>query len=59
MAFEEGTEQMTCPSCDALHQVRWSRMPVRDLMSVECAACGAVMYRGKTVRDYFEVRPAE
>lgn len=58
MAFETGTEELTCPSCGARHLVRWSRMPVREQTTIRCIACKAVAYQAKTVRDYYDVRLA-
>jgi len=56
MAFEEGTEHKQCPVCGADHYLRWSRMLVREEATLKCMACPAVLYAGKTVRDYYMVR---
>lgn len=58
MAFEERTEEKTCSACGTLHRLRWARLPVRELTTVKCCACGHVMFRGKSVRDYYEVQLA-
>lgn len=58
MAFEEGTQELTCAACGAVHKARWSRMPVRERARVPCEKCRGTLYEGNTVRDYFEVRLA-
>ena len=55
MAFEERTDDMTCRNCGALHKATWSRMPVREFMTVKCCACHQVMYSGNTTKDYYRV----
>ncbi len=55
MAFEDSTEVMTCHACKADHSVKWSRMPVRERLTVRCKACGDVLFEGNTVRDYYDV----
>lgn len=57
MAFEEGSEMLTCPACGAMYMARWSRMPVRDYQKIDCKPCGGVLVQGKSVRDYFAVTP--
>lgn len=56
MAFEEGTEKITCPDCGMLHKAKWYRLPVREPIKVHCKACDAVMRSAKTVRDYYDVQ---
>ncbi len=56
MAFEEGIQELTCPACGTLHKARWARQPVRELATVECCACGSDMFRGKSLRDYYDVQ---
>lgn len=56
MAFEQGTERLTCPACAVQHNAKWSRMPVRDRTVIKCQACGDTLYEGNTVRDYDEVK---
>ena len=56
MAFEEGIEELACQACGAKHHARWSRMPVRERVRLDCKACGGILYEGKTVRDYGEPR---
>jgi hypothetical protein len=55
MAFEEGTDRLICPDCGAEHVAKWSRMPVREMQTVGCKACGGILFKGRTVHDYFEV----
>lgn len=55
MAFETGTDELVCPSCGAKHVAKWSRMPVREHMTIRCKACGAIAHQSKTVRDYYDV----
>lgn len=55
MAFEVRTEQMVCRSCGAGHNLKWSRMPVRERATVKCKGCDSVLFAGNTVRDYYEV----
>lgn len=56
MAFEEGTEELTCPACGAKHTAQWSRMPVRERTVLKCKACGGILYEGKRHRLYDEPR---
>jgi len=55
MAFEEGTTEFTCPECKARHEVKWSRMPVREHATLRCRACRAIMYNRDSTRDYYQV----
>lgn len=55
MAFEESSGRLTCPSCGAEHEAKWSRMPVRERATLRCQACRSVLYEGSTVRDYYQV----
>lgn len=55
MGFEAGTEVLTCPRCGTVHQARWERMPVREIQTVSCEACTAVMFSGKSVKDYVAI----
>lgn len=59
MAFEIGTETLVCPTCSAKHIAKWSRMPVRDQITIRCQACGAIAHQSKTVRDYYDVQLIE
>lgn len=59
MAFETGTETLVCPTCNAQHLAHWSRMPVKELASIRCQACGAIVHQSNTVRDYFDVQLTE
>jgi hypothetical protein len=56
MAFQEGNGQIVCRACSAVHDVRWSRMPVREHTTITCLACRDVAYEGVTHRDFFNVR---
>lgn len=56
MAFQEGTETITCPHCGAKHEARWYRLPVRDRYSIKCQGCGGILAEGKGLRDYLSVR---
>lgn len=55
MAFEEGSAELSCPSCSADHIAKWSRMPVREQQRIRCKACKGVLFEGNTHRDYFQV----
>lgn len=55
MAFEEGTEILTCPNCKARHSAKWSRMPVREMQTIRCDACRGILHSRSSVRDYYEV----
>lgn len=57
MAFEEGKKVLACPSCNAQHLAKWSRMPVREYQCIRCQMCGGVLVEGKSVIDYYEVLP--
>ena len=59
MAFETGTETLACPTCSAKHVALWSRMPVKELATVHCQACGGIVHRSNTVRDYYDVQLTE
>lgn len=59
MAFEHGTERLTCKGCGATHEAKWSRMPVRESSTIACLACDGVLFSGKGLRDYYQVRLAE
>ena len=52
MAFQEGTEEITCPHCGTVHSVSWFRMPVRERHRLTCQTCGKVMKEGKGVLEY-------
>ena len=56
MAFEVRTVSLVCPGCSAKHIAKWSRIPVREYQTVVCQACGGILYAGKSVLDYFEVK---
>lgn len=56
MAFEDGTHQRTCPSCGAVHAMKWHRMPVREEMRIGCMVCRGTLFNGKTLCDYYDVR---
>jgi hypothetical protein len=56
MAFEEGKDLLTCSACGAVHEARWSRMPVCEPMKVTCRACKAVIFDcRRTWKDYCDV----
>lgn len=55
MAFETGTEMLACRACSAMHVAKWSRMPVREPIAIQCQSCGAIAHQTTTVRDYYEV----
>lgn len=55
MAFEEGSDAMTCPSCGSRHRAKWYRLPLREPFMVQCQRCPSVMRRGKSWKDYEEV----
>ena len=55
MAFEEGTEHLTCTGCGAGHVSKWSRAPVRDHVLLKCQRCGMTLIDRKSVRDYNEL----
>lgn len=56
MAFEEGTEELACRACGAVHKLRWSRCIVRERSTVNCIKCEGIVYEGKGLRDYYSVR---
>ena len=58
MAFQEGNGQITCRACGAVHDVRWSRMPVRERTVIQCLVCRDIAYEGTTHRDFISVRVA-
>lgn len=58
MAFEDKTEPMVCPDCNAVNLASWSRQPVREWTKVDCLTCGSSIYSGKANRDYHTVRLA-
>jgi hypothetical protein len=55
MAFEEGTLPFTCATCNAKHEVSWSRMPVREWQTIRCKVCDGILFQGSTVRDFIDV----
>lgn len=55
MAFEDGTSRKECPECGAWHELKWSRMPVREWATVRCQVCAAFVVNGKTLHDYHQV----
>lgn len=52
MAFENRVERMNCPRCGTVHDVPWDRMPVREPQMVRCNECLAVMFSGRSTKDY-------
>ena len=58
MAFQQGTDTLTCPTCNARHLARWERIPFREEYLLNCIPCGAVLARGKAVKDYVGLAPA-
>jgi DNA-directed RNA polymerase subunit RPC12/RpoP len=52
MGFETGKAVMTCSQCGTVHEVRWSRMPVKEATVVRCTACRAKMFDRNTTHDY-------
>lgn len=55
MAFETGTDRLTCPDCGAEHDAEWHRMPVRERQIHRCQVCFVAMFSGNTVKDYVRV----
>lgn len=58
MAFQEGTEEIACRACGAVHTARWYRLPVREPLTIRCKSCGGVAYAANTIRDYTDVELA-
>ena len=56
MAFEYGKATLTCSTCGAVHETKWSRMPVRELQTVPCSRCKGVLYQENGLRDHYEVK---
>jgi len=56
MAFETGENRFTCEACDAVHLVRWDRMPLREEYHLRCKRCGGTLAISRSVRDYGELR---
>jgi predicted RNA-binding Zn-ribbon protein involved in translation (DUF1610 family) len=52
MAFQQGTQRMTCPECGAEHDVPWDRIPLREPFHLTCRACGGVLAKGKGIQDF-------
>ena len=59
MAFQQGTDTLTCPHCGARHKARWDRLPVREEYSIRCKSCRSVLTEGKSNKDYFAVELTE
>lgn len=55
MAFETGTDRLTCPSCGAQHDADWHRMPVKEHQICRCHLCFAALVQGRSVKDYVRV----
>lgn len=56
MAFQEGTNILTCPHCGARHEAEWHRLPVREPYSLRCKRCTGTLASGKGIKDYMSVR---
>lgn len=56
MAFQEGTDRLTCPHCGAEHEAFWHRLPVRERFDLHCEKCRQTLASGKGVKDYLTVR---
>ena len=54
MAFEHGTDNLTCKACGAEHSVPWDRIPFREQATIRCKVCREIMLQANTVRDYDE-----
>jgi predicted Zn finger-like uncharacterized protein len=52
MGFETKVDRLTCPRCGTVHDVPWDRLPMREPQMVRCNACLAVMFSGRSTRDY-------
>lgn len=59
MAFQEGNDQIVCRACGAVHDARWSRMPLREHTTIRCLACREIAYQGTTIRDFFDLTLAQ
>jgi hypothetical protein len=55
MAFQEGTDEIVCRECGAVHTARWYRMPVKEVLTIRCKACGGVAFAANTLREYTDV----
>ena len=59
MAFEDKPCEMTCKACGAQHKMRWYRIPLRERTTVNCMACGGILFQGNANRDFYDVRLAD
>lgn len=55
MAFETGTDRLTCPECGAQHDAKWHRMPFKEHQVQLCHACSTPLIQGNSVKDYVRV----
>lgn len=55
MAFESGTDRLTCPECGAKHNAKWERIPVREWQVHRCQKCDGVLLKRSSVKDYVSV----
>lgn len=56
MAFQEGTSNFTCGACGAEHIAEWYRLPCREEQKLHCKACKGILFNGKAVHEYTNVR---
>ena len=56
MAFREGSSNFTCRACDAEHIAQWYRLPAKDEQKIHCKACKGILFNGKGVHEYTDVR---
>ena len=56
MAFQEGTVEIVCRVCSAVHIARWYRMPFREPQTIYCKACGGIAYSASGIFEYTEVK---
>lgn len=55
MAFETGTDRLTCSECGAKHDADWHRMPFKEHQIHRCHVCFAPLVQGASVKDYVRV----
>lgn len=50
--LEQGTVEMTCNHCAAVHVVEYTDYPEKDRYSLNCEKCGEILLQGKGTRDF-------
>lgn len=52
--WDEGIEEISCPTCGAKHRVTYSDFPGRERGELACKAegCGATLVKWNGTRDY-------